>query len=117
MTRSRRNATLVSVAILTAWALAACATLLVSPQSVSEKIAAGYIAQTSVLRAATVALNTGDISSADAEQVLKIATEARKVLDGAKLASEAGDVKTAEGRLAMATTILTELQAFLREKS
>lgn len=105
------------IGVVVCWVLAACASLMVSPQSFSEKLAAGYIVHTSVLKAATVSLNAGDISSADAQQVLKIATDAREVLDAAKLASGAGDIATAEGKLALATTILTELQAFLREKS
>lgn len=104
------------LALMIAAALVACGTLLVSPQSFSEKLALGYATHTAVLTAATNALNAHEISSADAEQVLKIATESRRVLDGAKLASEAGDVKTAEGRLALGMSVLVQLQAFLRER-
>lgn len=103
------------LALLTAIALVACATF-VQPQSFTEKLAAGYIADTAVLKAATNALAAGDIKSSDAEQVQRIAAEARRVLDAAKLAHDSGDAKTAEGRLAMATSILVQLQAFLREK-
>ena len=105
------------VGLIVCWVLAACTSLLVTPKTFNEKLAAGYIVHTAVLRAATVSLNAGDISSADAQQVLKIATDAREVLDAAKLASGAGDTATAEGKLALATVLLTELQTFLREKS
>jgi hypothetical protein len=97
--------------------MCACAQLgLVAPKTFTEKLAAGYIAHTAVLTSATAALDAGDIKSADAEEVLKIANESRKVLDGAKLANAAGDIQTAEGRLTVATAILTQLQTFLREK-
>lgn len=104
------------LALIVASALVACGTLFVAPQSFSERLAAGYIAHTAVTTAATNALRAGDISSADAEHVLKIGAEARAVLDAAKLANDAGDVATAQGRLAMAVAIITQLQTFLREK-
>lgn len=106
---------LLALTLVTLLAVAACATF-VQPKSFTEKLAAGYIAHTAVLKATTNALAAGDIKSTDAEQVQRIAVEARRVLDGAKLAHDAGDVKTAEGRLAMASAILIELQTFLREK-
>lgn len=96
-------------------AVAACATF-AQPQSFSEKLGAGYIAHTALLKATTNALAAGDISSADAEGVQKIATQARQVLDAAKIAGDAGDLKSAEGRLSMATAILAELQSYLRER-
>lgn len=113
----QKSLTLGVVGVLVCWVLAACTSLFVAPQSISEKIAAGYIVQTAVLKSATVSLNAGDISSDDAQHVLKIATQAREVLDAAQLATSAGDIKTAEGRLTLATSLLVELQAFLREKS
>ena len=108
---------LVPLALIVLAGLAACGTLFVAPQSFSERLAAGYLAHTAVLTATTNALNAGDISSADAEHVQKIATEARTVLDAAKLANSAGDVQTAQGRLSMAVAIIGSLQTYLREKS
>jgi hypothetical protein len=49
--------------------------------------------------------------------VLKSTDSARELLDAAKVASGGGDIQTAEGRLALATNVLTELQAYLRKGS
>lgn len=108
---------LVPLVLIVLAGLAACGTLFVAPQSFSEKLAAGYLAHTAVVTATTNALNAGDISSADAEHVAKIAAEARSVLDAAKLANDAGDVKTAQGRLSMALSVIAELQTYIRGKS
>lgn len=118
MTRSiafARRAPAVAMLACAVLGLVACAAL-VTPQTFTEKLAAGYVTHTAVLTAATNALNASEITSADAQGLLKIATEARRVLDAAKLAHDAGDVSTAEGQLAMATDILLQLQAYLRER-
>jgi hypothetical protein len=49
--------------------------------------------------------------------VLKITDEVRTALDAARLAAGAGDVSTAEGRLQLATSILVNLQAYLRTRA
>ena len=97
--------------------LAGCAQLGLAPaQSFDQKLAYAYGTHIAVQQTATQALTAGDITSADAEQVLKLADESRALLDGARAASGAGDPSTAEGRLVLATTILTQLQAYLRSK-
>ena len=95
--------------------LVACGTLFVTPKSVTEKIAAAYVTHTAVLTATTNAVNAEELSSADAAQVLTIATESRKVIDAARVALTAGDTKTAEGKLALATSVLLQLQTYLRD--
>lgn len=95
--------------------LTACASLGLAPaSSFSDRLAYGYGTHTAVLATATQSLELGEISSEDASRVLKVADEARTALDAAKLASGAGDVTTAEGRLQLATALLTNLQAYLR---
>lgn len=103
---------MLAVTLMVLCIVGACATLS-QPHTFKEKLAAGYIAQTAVLKAATNSLAAGDISVSDAERVQKIAADARAVLDAAKVAGDAGELKTAEGRLTMATSILLELQTFL----
>lgn len=81
-----------------------------------EKLAYAYGTHTAVLQAATSGLQTGELTVADAEQVLKLADQTRALLDAAKLAAGTGDVSTAEGQLALAVNVLTELQNYLRSR-
>lgn len=98
--------------------LTACASLgLAPPATVSERLAYAYSNHTAVLEATTHALDMHDITSEDAQRILVIADQSRQALDAAKLAINAGDPQTAEGRLQLATAILTELQSYLRRKS
>lgn len=95
--------------------LVGCASLGLAPASTfSDRLAYSYGTHSAVLISATQSLEAGEIGSDDASRVLKIADEARTALDGAKLAAGAGDVTTAEGRLQLATSILVDLQAYLR---
>lgn len=97
--------------------LAGCAQLGLEPaSSLTDRIAYAYGSHTAVLQATTGALNAGDIKSEDAERVLKVADESRKALDAARLAVDAGDIGSAEGRLQLATALLTELQTYLRRR-
>jgi hypothetical protein len=96
--------------------LSACAAL-APAKSFDDRLAYAYGAHTAVLAAAANSLSVHELSSTDAEQVLKLADDSRRVLDAARLAAGAGDVKTAEGQLALATNILTQLQTYLRRQS
>lgn len=97
--------------------LAGCAGLgLQSAQTFEQKLAYSYGVNTAIREASTSALNAGSISSADMEHVLKLNDEARSLLDAARFAHGSGDVATAEGRLALATSILVQLQNYLRSK-
>lgn len=98
--------------------IAGCAQLGLAPAaSLSDRIAYAYGTHTAVLQATTSSLEAGDIGSEDAARVLKVADESRKALDAARLAVGSGDISTAEGRLQLATALLTELQTYLRRKS
>lgn len=97
--------------------LAACPGLGLQPAGTfKEKLAYAYSTHTALQNAAASSLAAHEITSADAEAVLKIADESRQVLDAAKVADSAGDPKTAEGRLLLATSILEQLQTYLRSK-
>jgi hypothetical protein len=98
--------------------LAGCAQLgFEAPQSFEEKLAYTISQNAAARQAASNALEAGTIELADAQFVLKSTDSARELLDAAKVASGAGDIKTAEGRLALATTVLGELQAYLQKRS
>lgn len=98
--------------------LAGCASLgLEAPQSFDERLAYAVTQNAAARQAAANALDAGDIQLADAQYVLKSTDSARELLDAAKVASGGGDIQTAEGRLSLATNVLTELQAYLRKGS
>lgn len=97
--------------------LAACTAVGVqAPQSFEQQLAYAYGAHTSVLEAAANALEVGDLTVEDAEAVLDLADQSRTLLDAARVASGAGDVTTAEGRLALATNVLEQLLTYLRTR-
>jgi hypothetical protein len=108
---------LVFLSFLTAFALLGCAGLGLAPaQTFDQKLAYAYGTHTAVLQGAEQSLTGRTISSADAGQVLKLADESRTLLDAARAASQAGDPSTANGKMALATQILVQLQAYLRGK-
>ena len=97
--------------------LAGCAQLGLTPaKSFDEKLAYSYGTHTAVLQATTSYLTAKDITSKDAEQVLKLADESKALLDGARAAAKIGDTSTANSKLLLATSILAQLQAYLRSK-
>jgi hypothetical protein len=97
--------------------LVGCAALGIAPaQTFDQKLAYAYGTHTAVVQAATQALNDKTITSTDALQVLKLADESRALLDASRAALKVGDPTTANGKLVLATSILTELQTYLRGK-
>lgn len=97
--------------------LSGCAAIGVPhPQTFSERLAFAYTTHTAIQNAAAASLDAKDISRADALHVLKLADESRTILDAARLALDTGDPRTAEGRLALATSILIQLQTYLRNR-
>lgn len=98
--------------------LTACASLGLAPASSFEERLAYAVSQNAAVReAAAVSVERKEISVDDAKRVLKITDEVRAALDAARLAAGAGDVSTAEGRLQLATSILVNLQAYLRSRA
>lgn len=98
--------------------LTACASLGLAPASSFEERLAYAVSQNAAVReTAAVSVERGELSVDDAKRVLKISDEVRTSLDAARLAVGAGDVSTAEGRLQLATSILVNLQTFLRSRT
>jgi len=98
--------------------LTACTSLGLAPASTFEERLAYAVSQNAAVRnAAAVSLERNEIALEDAQRVLKLTDEVRTALDAARLASGAGDVSTAEGRLQLATSILVNLQAYLRSRA
>lgn len=95
--------------------LAACASVGLQPaQTFDERLAYAVSQNAAVRQAAANSLDAGEIQLQDAQFVLKTTDEARTLLDAAKVASGAGDVSTAEGRLGVAVSVLSQLQNYLR---
>ena len=98
--------------------LTACASLGLAPASSLEERLAYAVSQNAAVReTAAVSLERNELALEDARRVLKITDEVRTALDAARLAAGAGDVSTAEGRLQLATSILINLQAYLRSRA
>ena len=85
-------------------------------QTFEQKLAYGYSVHTSVLQTAATGVSLGELTKEQGMSVLKLADESRVLLDSARAAMGIGDIKTAEGQLALATQILVQLQMYLREQ-
>lgn len=97
---------------------AACASLGLAPATSFDQRLAYAVSQNAAVRnAAAVSLERQEIALEDAQRVLKITDEIRTGLDAARLANDAGDPSTAEGRLQLATAILVNLQNYLRSRA
>lgn len=106
---------LLSVGIL--GSVTGCAALgLATPQSFDQKLANAYGVHTAVVSTAATAVTAGALTSDDGAHVQILAIQSRQLLDAAKVAEGAGDPTTAAGRLALATSVLTQLQTFLAAK-
>lgn len=95
--------------------VASCASLGLEPaESFEDRVGYALGTHTAVLQATTRALNLGEISSAEAEDVASLADRSRALIDTARRVHAAGDTDQASRTLAMAITVLNELQAYLR---
>lgn len=104
--------------------LAACAQVgLATPQSVSEGIGYSLGTLAAVRTTTAQALTAKTIKAADAQQVQNLADQARTLLDASRVALPAVncvvsptttcDTTTSAAKLQLATTILTQVQAYL----
>lgn len=94
--------------------LAGCASLGLQPaNSFNDKLAYAYATHRSVVDTATHAVTAGTLSVEDAEQVHKLGVESKTLLDAARVVYGSGDTGTANSKLLLATTVLTELQRYL----
>lgn len=106
MTAIRQWFVLALLALLTG-----CAALGLQPaESFNERLAYQYGNATAVLKAATSSYSVGALSKADFQTVIDGTDQAKGVLDTARIAYNAGDIQTAEGRLLVAIELLTILQ-------
>ena len=91
-----------------------CAALGITPaQSFDDKLAYAYGMNTALREASTSALEAKTISSEDMEHIMAVNAQARNLLDSARVI---GDPKAAESKLVLATSLLIQLQNYLRAK-
>lgn len=101
---------------LTLILLASCAQLGLAPaQSFDQKLAYAEQVDTAVLTASTAALRAEQISSDDHAKVIAMADQAKGLIDSAKLLSTT-DPTGANAKLALATSVLTQLQQYLNSR-
>lgn len=94
--------------------LAGCASLgLPTPKGFDQQLGQAYGIHTAVLQTISVGTTSRQLSSADATAINTIAVNARVLLDSAKAVETAGDLAGAQSKLAMATSLLTQLQTYL----
>lgn len=102
--------------VLTLFALSGCTQLGIAPaQSFDQKLAYAEQVDTAVLTASTVSLRAQQISSDDHEKVITMADQAKGLIDSAKLLSTT-DPAGANAKLALATSVLTQLQTYLNSR-
>lgn len=96
-------------------AVAGCGSLgLEEAQGFNDRAAYALGTHTAVLQATTRALNLGEISSDEAADVAELADRSRSLIDAAREVYNAGNEAEASQKLAIATSILQQLQAYLR---
>lgn len=93
--------------------LTACAAL-ASPKTFDEKLAYADGTLTAVLNATTASLEAQQISSKDARSVRDLARQAAGFTDAARAATSESEKAT---NLELATSVLSQLQAYLAKRS
>lgn len=94
---------------------AACASI-EAPKSFNDRLAYGYASVAASRNTAASMLERGRISKDEGRQVQALADRARTGLDLARGFAGKGDTKTAEGQLALALSVLTQLETYLKGK-
>jgi hypothetical protein len=94
--------------------IAGCAaTGTVAPQSLDEGLAYAESQVTGLEQSAAQAVAAGTLKPVDAKQVLAIADQATTLIAAAHAAESTGDTTTAQGKLALATSLVAQLAAML----
>jgi hypothetical protein len=89
--------------------LCACTTL-----DFNSQLSAAVRTNAAVRNAAADSLAVQEITKEEAQSVLKVTDEMRTFADAARIAADAGDIATAQGKLNLASSILLSLQKYLR---
>lgn len=106
-------AVLLGVAVPGVLIVAGCQSLgMAQPQGYDQKVAYTRGQLTAFVNATAASVETGQLDKEDGRRVLNMAKEAREFMDAGDVAFAAGDLSTAEGRVALAIGILAQLKTF-----
>lgn len=109
---------LLALSVGAASVLSGCESIgMVKAETFEQRWAYAQTQVTGLRETSTRALDGKLISSTDMEYVIGVADRTADLLRIAREAAGAGDLSTAEGRLALARGVLTELEAFLASKN
>ncbi|HYE70611.1 MAG TPA: hypothetical protein VD932_03710 [Aquabacterium sp.] len=110
-------AILLVTAVIAMPVLQGCTALgLQAPKTFADDYAYALSQTTALRTAAAQALNTRQISVADAQYVLALTDQSRSLLDTSRQVYEAGESLKGQSQLELATNILTRLQAYLNAR-
>lgn len=102
-------------AVAIALALAGCASMgVVAPQSLDESLASAEAQISGLEQSAAQAVAAGTLKPIDAQKILSVGDQAVAAITAAKAAESVGDTATAQGKLALATSLLAQLAAYLQ---
>jgi hypothetical protein len=94
--------------------LTGCASVgLPQPESFDQKLAYAYGVHTAVETSAATAVSTGALSKVDGQAILTLADQSKALLDSAKQL-ETVDATTAGDKLALAVSVLTQVQTYIQ---
>jgi hypothetical protein len=98
-------------------ALQGCAQLGLTPaRSFDDRLAYAYATHTAVVEVVSSAAQTGQLTPPEARQAANLAENSRQLLDAAK-ALESTDTAGATAKLTLASSVLTQLQTYLKARS
>ena len=105
-----------AIAVVTMTILVSCAALGVRvPQTIPERATAAEVGVKAAADTVTANVTAGTLKSDDAKAIVEVLRQAHDVLGIAEEAFAAGDVSTAEQRLAFAEALLKGVRARLGE--
>jgi hypothetical protein len=94
-----------------------CASLGVpAPSSLRDRIAATYLADSALLRAATSASRAGDTTEQEMGALQGIEANAKVFLDAARAAEQVGNASLAESKLLLAKSVLDSANRYVHSQ-
>ena len=94
--------------------LSACVAM-EAPRTFNERLAYAYASVAASADTAASMVERGRLTKEQGKQALSLVDQATAALDLSRAASGRGDISTAEGQLQLALTVLTRLEAYLKE--
>lgn len=111
------NAVRIPIVFAMALLMGACTLFnLESPNTWNERLAYTYTLQSGAANAIKTQADSGQLTRDDATKLVDIVENSKDITDGARDAMRGGNSSTAEGKLRLARSILTEINEYLGER-